>query len=463
MRGCATTINRLVVEWAGHWGPRIDPVRGFVLARDEFSETLRRELNLVIHIVDLQEHTIIVRPPPGSKFQAPSYRSSRGEKVEIGHAQLKHFANLGMRPKLFQALTMEGIVRDNADRREAAKRFVDDDGDTSSMKITTAPRHHRPWLRRERNVLADEAGFQIPYPDDGFKPPEDNGERFLMEYAYQQAKRRRSNGGEAYTSEQIREAEGCPCQECLDKHRSLVAGGGGGGGGGGGEVSLYPQPTRVFRRGRVAAIPPPPAPQLAPYGPPPPPCDPRPQEAGVRGPCLNGRRAAAAARPRAPGSGGAIAIAARRIAAAARPAAAAAAGRPWAPGAGGAIAIAATRRIGAGPGASGPWYGAIPAIPPRRPAGRGARALATPGAAPATAPAPAPARTCGQEVPRPARVHVRFSGGDTRIETEEGGHGPRRPGGEVPKQLPFASLERLTAPIQEREGPGVVATRFKAA
>ena len=281
MRGCATTINRLVVEWAGHWGPRIDPVRGFVLARDEFSETLRRELNLVIHIVDLQEHTIVVRPPPGSKFQAPSYRSSRGEKVEIGHAQLKHFANLGMRPKLFQALTMEGIVRDNADRREAAKRFVDDDGDTSSMKITTPPRHHRPWLRRERNELADEAGFQIPYPDDGFKPPEDNGERFLMEYAYQQAKRRRSNGGEAYTSEQIREAEGCPCQVCLDKHRSLVAGGGGGGGG---EVSLYPQPTRVFRRGRVAAIPPPPAPQLAPYGPPPPPpppCGPRPQEAGA--------------------------------------------------------------------------------------------------------------------------------------------------------------------------------------
>lgn len=68
MRGCATTIKRLVVDWADHWGPRIDPVRGFVLARDEFSVTLRRELNLAIYIVDRQEHTIVVRPPPGSKF-----------------------------------------------------------------------------------------------------------------------------------------------------------------------------------------------------------------------------------------------------------------------------------------------------------------------------------------------------------------------------------------------------------
>jgi hypothetical protein len=88
---------------------------------------------------------------------------------------------------------MEGASGMNSDRREEAKRLVGPDGDDCA-RAATAVAHYRPWVRRERNRLAQGAGFPLPYPGDGFERRPDNGERFNVEYAIEQAARRAANG-----------------------------------------------------------------------------------------------------------------------------------------------------------------------------------------------------------------------------------------------------------------------------
>ena len=184
------TIVRLVTSWAPEYALR---------ARDEFQAVLDHELKLVEFLVQLQDHNIQVRPKPGSTHSLCTYRSSRGVKVEVVHGPSKHFANLGMRYKLFQALQMEGASGMNADRREEAKRLVGSDGDDCA-RAATAVVHYRPWVRRERNRLAQGSEFLLPHPGDGFERCPDNGERFYVEYAIEQAARRADNGGVYFTS-----------------------------------------------------------------------------------------------------------------------------------------------------------------------------------------------------------------------------------------------------------------------
>jgi len=149
---------------------------------------------------------------------------------------------------------MEGTTRYNARRREEAKQQVGAGGDDSARAATSVP-HFRPWVWRERNRLASQAGLPQPYPKVGTTRPTDNGERFFMEYAFEQATRRRDHGGKIMPAA-VLAAGGCPCFECKDARRVGAGGGGGGGGGGasssstGGATSLTPAPTRVFGRGR---------------------------------------------------------------------------------------------------------------------------------------------------------------------------------------------------------------------
>jgi hypothetical protein len=136
-----------------------------------------------------------------------------------------------MRYKLFQALQMEGASGMNADRREAAKRLVGPDGDDCE-RAATAVAHYCPWVRRERNRLAQGAGFLLPSPGDRFERRPDKGERFYGEYAIEQAARRAPNGGVCFAPCQILEAGGCPCQACCEARAR--------GGGGGGAAQLSP-------------------------------------------------------------------------------------------------------------------------------------------------------------------------------------------------------------------------------
>ena len=105
----------------------------------------------------------------------------------------------------------EGASRYNADRREDALQAVGPDGDDSARAATQA-RHYRTWLFRERNVLASDAGFPVPYPLMALERAADNGERFYLEYFFEQEERNRNVPCDA---PRIIKAGGCPCSNCV--------------------------------------------------------------------------------------------------------------------------------------------------------------------------------------------------------------------------------------------------------
>ena len=186
----ASVIRRKMVEWKAKYTDAVDPKIGLPLATPGFDDQFERCLGLVEHLVDVAgvDSNYAERPKPGSKHTLTRWRSSRGAKVETFHLASRHYANLGTNARATQALQMEGVCRDNADRREDAKQFVGEDGDESARALTRVA-HYRPWVRRERNILAEKAGQPQPYPEDGKVRPADNGERFYYEYHLEQEKR----------------------------------------------------------------------------------------------------------------------------------------------------------------------------------------------------------------------------------------------------------------------------------
>ena len=248
------TIEKNLREWVEKYADIVDPRNGRKLGMNGLREAVKLQLEKAKFLVDVEDHNVELRPKPGSKHSLTRWRSSRGAKVEIYHGSSKYFANQGTNHETFQALQMEGTTRYNARRREEAKQQVGAGGDDSARAATSVP-HFRPWVWRERNRLASQAGLPQPYPKVGTTRPTDNGERFFMEYAFEQATRRRDHGGKIMPAA-VLAAGGCPCFECKDARRVGAGGGGGGGGGGasssstGGATSLTPAPTRVFGRGR---------------------------------------------------------------------------------------------------------------------------------------------------------------------------------------------------------------------
>ena len=205
----------------------------------DFDDALALQLTRVPDIVDKVDHNYEIRPKPGSKHKLRRWRSSRGAKVEIYHGQSKHYGNLGTNWRTFQAQQMEGAARFNADRGEENKQSVGVDGDASTRAETRVP-HYRPWLQRERNRLAVAAGFEPPYPEVPFERPADNGERFYVEYAFEQEERRKAWAagrlGEAvYSAADIIAAGGCPCAKCKGARDARDA------------LLSFPPATRVFR------------------------------------------------------------------------------------------------------------------------------------------------------------------------------------------------------------------------
>ena len=164
------------------------------MATPAFAAVVARQEALLEHVVDVQDHNYAIRPKPGAGHGLSTQRSSRGGQVETFHGSSRIFANVGSRPRIFQALQMEGTARYNADRKAETKHQVGPDGDATPLAASRQS-HYSPWLRRERNILCRSVEHPIPYPDDGFfERPQDNGERFYYEYALAERTRREANG-----------------------------------------------------------------------------------------------------------------------------------------------------------------------------------------------------------------------------------------------------------------------------
>jgi hypothetical protein len=89
---------------------------------------LERELKFTHLLLATEEHNYMLRCKPKAEYGLSAYQSSRGGQVEVIHGPSRHFANLGMRARLFLAHQMIGITAHtyshNADQREKAKQIV---------------------------------------------------------------------------------------------------------------------------------------------------------------------------------------------------------------------------------------------------------------------------------------------------------------------------------------------------
>ena len=67
--------------------------------------------------------------PLGQRHDLDTFISTRGEKVEIFHNNLAHYANGGCNPKLAQAVTLAGIIRFDMDHERTLQWQQDIVGD----------------------------------------------------------------------------------------------------------------------------------------------------------------------------------------------------------------------------------------------------------------------------------------------------------------------------------------------
>ena len=131
--------------------------------------------------------------------------SDRGGKVESLHSVEGHFSNGGMKPQTAQMNIEEGVVR-FAVQHAAKLKFQ-----RGECESPAAP-HYRSWLRRESNALAVSAGMTVPYPDEP-ELPDDNHERFLSDYNYEQEKRKEMYDYPAGITR-------CPCDSCAERRKT---------------------------------------------------------------------------------------------------------------------------------------------------------------------------------------------------------------------------------------------------
>lgn len=66
-----------------------------------YDVVLERELKLTDLLLATEEHSYMLRCKPKAKYGLSTYPSSWGGQVEVIHGPSKHFANLGMRARLF--------------------------------------------------------------------------------------------------------------------------------------------------------------------------------------------------------------------------------------------------------------------------------------------------------------------------------------------------------------------------
>jgi hypothetical protein len=131
--------------------------------------------------------------------------SDRGGKVEALHTVEANFANINMNPQTAQMLIEEGIVRFAA-RHVATLKYQ-----RGERKSPIAD-HFRPWMRREANILARACDMRVPYPDEP-ELSDDNSERFLSDYYYEQEHRKLTY---AYSEGMTR----CPCTSCAERRET---------------------------------------------------------------------------------------------------------------------------------------------------------------------------------------------------------------------------------------------------
>jgi hypothetical protein len=153
-----------------------------------------------------------IPPGPRSKHGLSTWLSKRPEShLENFHKSLAHFANTNMNPGLSDCLSIRGGAENNVairhDLATAEQKGIFEKTPPMPEYISQHPPIQDHLLMVFLNKKARELGLNEPFTN--VRPlPEDNGEVFLTEYYYAQAKR---NSNKDITMTNTRR---CLCNQC---------------------------------------------------------------------------------------------------------------------------------------------------------------------------------------------------------------------------------------------------------
>jgi len=160
-------------------------------------------------IQDPFEMYVEVQPGRKSKHKLPVQLSKRPEShLESFHGTMAHFANNGMRHKLATVLTLRGATEYNERQDKKWERISNDDVPRCDGFIPThlrdKPKFYNHALLGYLNKMAAARGITEPFPYCN-KLSQNNGEKFLSDYFFEQESRKKDN---------MLESGQCICHEC---------------------------------------------------------------------------------------------------------------------------------------------------------------------------------------------------------------------------------------------------------
>lgn len=210
----APTVIHNLANWVAKYKDKVD-AQGRSLFNKKTEEVIREQCGKVQYASDPKDFEMYQRIPPSrnSTHQLSTYQSMRPESaLEKNNEFLAHYANVGMRPTLADALTIGGIANHNVKKRHKYKRnqrlLAGEDWEADiPLHFADEPKY---WNHSQLKALNDSAarkGLSKVFLDVDYLNDKDNGEKFGSEYFVGQEKRNQTCGWNEETSL-------CNCSEC---------------------------------------------------------------------------------------------------------------------------------------------------------------------------------------------------------------------------------------------------------
>jgi len=206
-------IKQALQHWLRMYKDRVDPIDRPVFSKDTVAAT-ERQMDKVQYATEICNESVqyYTPVPPGKRSpnQLTKWKAKRPEShLEKLHESLAHYGNTGMNPQLAEFLTLLGIAERNVKCRWVAQ--MDESrirGEESNVPLHFAdlPPYLDHSLLLHLNAMAEEIGHDPIFTKVTPIVPENNGEKFLVEYFKEQKVRNQT--------QQQGKTKRCACSEC---------------------------------------------------------------------------------------------------------------------------------------------------------------------------------------------------------------------------------------------------------
>jgi hypothetical protein len=177
----------------------------------------REQMTKVKYVCDNPDIDYYQKIPAGPRTThgLPKWRSNRSESaLEKAHEAQAHYGNTGMKPELFDVITLRGVARTNVRRRWTHNCEESRRSGGNHQKYNSKPSHYDHSLLHHLNECAKEKGLS-PIFEAVRDLPEDNGEVFLTKYLLQEmARLKKAATANTASAPSRKPTKYCKCVPC---------------------------------------------------------------------------------------------------------------------------------------------------------------------------------------------------------------------------------------------------------